>query len=167
MGEVRDGYAGLLLPPKYDPILNEEFRSLPVDAAEPKRLEVGDVITDGKGNVQVMEIDEDTRTILFESVYSSENGKPMHYTWQIKIEEGSDGNSSDITSRTRMENLKHPKVGRVLWPKIDRHAMKILGEGIARDDSDTSKQSLREKIGANALIGMGKVRDYKRGRSKK
>lgn len=167
MGEVGNGYAGLLLPQMYDPILNEDLRSLPVGADEPKRLAVGDTIIDGKGDVKVVEIDEDTKTILFESAYSSENGIPMHYTWQIRVIEGGGENSSSIISRTRMENLKYPKFGKFLWPKIDKHAMKIMGEGIARDDSDTSKKPLKKRIGAKALVGAGKLRDYKKRRSQK
>lgn len=168
MGEVGNGYAGPLLPQRYDPILNEELRSLPADAEEPKRLSVGDEITDGKGPVRVLEIDDENQIILFESIYPSEGGKePMHYTWQIKVSEGDEPNSAVVFSRTRMENLQHPKLGRFLWPKVDKTAMKILGEGIARDDSDTSKQPLKKRIGTKALAAAGKARAYKKSRAQK
>lgn len=166
MGEVGKGYAGLLLPQMYDPILRDDLKSLPVGADEPKRLVVGDVITDGKGDVAVLEIDEQTRTILFESVYfsESEGSKPMHYTWQIRIGNGIEGKSATMLSRTRMADLKNPRLGKFLWPKVDRIAMKILAEGIARDDSDITRPPLKRIIGAKALLAAGKARDYKRAR---
>jgi|GEM_PF-3463675 len=166
MGEVADGYAGLLLPQIYDPILRENLRSLPEGADEPKQLEVGDVITDGKGDVQVVEIDDETRTILFESVYSpqSDGKKPMHYTWQIRIEKGVDGGPPTMLSRTRMEDLKNPRAGKFLWPRVDKMAVKILAEGIARDDSDTSRKPLKSRLGARAINGAGKIATYKRAR---
>lgn len=169
MGEVGKGYAGLLLPQRFDPILNEDLRSLPVGADEPRRLAVGDVITDGKGDVRVVEIDEDTSTILFESVYAPGAGqnKPMHYTWQIRVGAGEAEGTTVMTSRTRMEGLKYPRIGRLLWPKVDTFASRILAEGIARDDADTSKPPLRRIIGIKALAAAGKVRDLKRKRSRK
>lgn len=167
MGEVENGYAGLLLPQMYDPILREDLRSLPVGADEPKRLTVGDVITDGKGNVKVLEIDDETKTILFESVYDFESAsaKPMHYTWQIRICEGNDSNSALMLARTRMEHLKNPRLGRFIWPRVDKIASKVLAKGIERDDSDTSRKHLKTRLGAKAISAAGKARDYRQKRS--
>lgn len=169
MGEVESGYAGLLLPQMYDPILREDLRSLPVGADDPKQLSVGDVITDGKGNVKVVEVDDETRTILFESVYDADSSgdKPMHYTWQIRISQGENTDSAVMLSRTRMENLKNPKLGRFIWPRVDRVANRVLAKGIERDDSNAAPKPLKARAGALAIVATGRARDYKQARKER
>lgn len=163
MGAVGEGYAGLLLPQRLDPLLPEHLRSLPKDAThEPKRLQVGDTIPDSHKDdrSEVVELDDDHRTIVFETRWKSENSKPgLHYTWQVTARPGETEGTTELIARTRMENLKRPALGRLLWPRIDRFAMKFIGEGISRDDSlPEPRATMGRRLGNLAIKTAGKIK---------
>ena len=159
MGAVTEGYAGPLLPARFDQILPEHMRSLPADAPEPKRLKVGDSIPDGHKDdrATVVQLDEEARTMVLDMQWTSKNHKPgLHYTWQLTVEPGESDNTAMVVARTRMENIKHNRAGQLVFPYIDRYAMKIVGEAISRDDSaPLPKQTMKQKIGSKALQATG------------
>lgn len=162
MGSVEDGLAGPLLPQRFDPVIPPHMRSLAADAPEPRQLQVGDTIPDGyPGSVgTVVEINDELKTMVVDTWWPSKKGKPgLHYTWQLTVEPGADADTSTIIARTRMENVAHKAAGK-LWPTVDRYAMRLIAEGVGRDDAaPKAPLTLRQKLGSNALAAAGKVRD--------
>lgn len=165
MGSVQDGLAGPLLPQRFDPVLPLHMRSLAADAPEPRRLQVGDMVPDGyPGSVgTVVELDDELRTMVIDTQWPSKKDRPgLHYTWQLTVEPGTEDDSSILVARTRMEHVTHKTVGR-LWPRVDRYAMRLVAEGVSRDDlAPTSPPTLGRKLGAFAIIAAGKVMDRRR-----
>lgn len=165
MGSTQDGLAGPLLPRRFDPVLPPHMRSLAVDAPEPRRLQVGDTIPDGYPNSvgTVIELDDERRTMVIDTLWPSKKGRPgLHYTWQLTVEPGAEEGTSVIVARTRMENVVHTTVGR-LWPKVDTYAMRLIAEGVSRDDlAPTAPATLRQKLGAYAVTATGRILDRRR-----
>ena len=166
IGSIEDGLAGPLLPQRFDPVLPPHMRSLAADAPEPRRLQVGDTVPDRyPGSVgTVVEIDDEQRTMVIDTQWPSKNGKPgLHYTWQLTVRQGvGDNGTSTIVARTRMENVTHKTVGRI-WPKVDAYAMRLIAEGVGRDDlAPRAPSSLRQKFGARVIAATGRILDKRR-----
>lgn len=162
MGSVEDGLAGPLLPQRFDPVLPPHMRSLVADAAEPRRLQVGDTVPDGyPGSVgTVVELDDEQKTMVIDTIWPSKKGKPgLHYTWQLTVEPGAEEGTSTILARTRMEHVAHKTVGK-LWPSVDRYAMRLIVEGVSRDDqAPQTPATLRQKLGTRAIAAAGRIKD--------
>ena len=175
MGPIGEGGAGVPIPPRLDKYLVgkklREFRSLPDDAPLPRQLQVGDSVPDGHKDDRavVVERDDEARSILFDMQWSPRKGKEgLHYTWQLLAEEGENPGTTNLTARTRMENVKHPELWARFGPSIDRSAMKLISEGITREEPNTaeSKQKLRRQI-LGGLVGGLVARELTRGSSSK
>lgn len=171
MGMVGEGFAGPLLPQRLDPIMPEQFRSLPANAPEPKRLQVGDTMPDGHRDdrAKVVELDDEEMTMVFETKWTSKTEKPaLHYTWQLTVRAGAEDNTAVILARTRMENVKHSRVGQAIFPRADRYAMRMIGEGVSRDDTaPVSRDTLKQRLGSKAILSAGKLKTFKSQRSTK
>ncbi len=160
MGPLSEGGAGVPLPPRLDKYLPggklKDFRSLPDDAPMPRELHVGDSVPDGHKDDRavVVERDDGARTIVFDMQWSPKGEQPgLHYTWQLQVEEGSASGTTNLTARTRMEHLKRPELWAKFGPGIDRSAMKLISEGIARDESVSGISERRQR--ARRIIAGG------------
>lgn len=165
MGSVEDGLAGPLLPQRFDPVLPPHMRSLAVDAPEPRRLRIGDTVPDGKpGSVgTVVELDDERKTMVIDTQWPSKKGRPgLRYTWQLTVGPGMEDGTSLVTARTRMEHVTHKAIGK-MWPAADRYAMRLVAEGVGRDDwAPEATPTLQRKIGAYAIGTAGRVMDRRR-----
>lgn len=167
MGPLSEGGAGVPLPPRLDKYLwggkLADFRSLPNDAPLPRQLQVGDSVPDGHKDDRaiVTERDDEARTVVFDMQWSSKGEKPgLHYTWQLQVQEGDVPGTTNLTARTRMENLKRPDLWTKLGPGMDRSAMKLISEGIARDEEsahDFAERELKTRRMIAGAVGGGLV----------
>lgn len=160
MGAVDEGYAALALPRRYDPMLSKKLRSLPVGGPLPKQLVEGDAIPDGHGSdravVRYINSEGPEKSVVFETEWTKKDGtKGLHYVWEVSAKEGDSPDQTIVTTRTYMENLKHPRAAALFGPSIDRFAMKLVGEGLARDDTDPSTTlGWRQKYGKSAVAAV-------------
>lgn len=165
MGSVEDGLAGPLLPQRFDPVLPPHMRSLAADAPEPRRLQIGDTVPDGKpGSVgTVVELDDGRKTIVIDTQWPSNKGRPgLRYTWQLTVEPGVEDDTSVIVARTRMVGVAHKSVGKI-WPIADKYAMRLIAEGVGRDDlAPQAPLTLRQRLGARAMAAVGRRMDRRR-----
>ncbi len=166
MGSVQDGLAGPLLPRRFDPVLPPHMRSLAKDAPAPRRLRLGDMVPDGKpGSIgTVVELDDERRTMVIDTQWPSKHDKPgLRYTWQLNVIPYKD-NTSLLVARTRMVHVAHKTVGRV-WPLADWYAMRLIAEGVERDDlAPEAPPTLCRKLGAYAMVVAGQLLDKRRDR---
>lgn len=142
MGPLDENGAGLPTPPRLDKYFRGEkirgFRSLPDDAPIPRQLEVGDSMPDGHKDDRavLVERDDEARSMVFDMQWTPKPGKvdALHYTWQLWLTEGETPGTTILTARTRMENISHPEIWAKYAPRADQMAMRVIAEGITRDD---------------------------------
>lgn len=142
MGPLDENGAGLPTPPRLDRYFRggkiSQFRSLPDDAPLPRQLEVGDSMPDGHKDDRALlvERDDEARSMVFDMQWTPKPGKQdaLHYTWQLWLTEGETPGTTILTARTRMENIAHPEVWAKYAPRADQMAMRVIAEGITRDD---------------------------------
>lgn len=166
MGSVEDGLAGPLLPQRFDPVLPPHMRSLVTGAPEPRRLRIGDTVPDGyPGSVgTLVGLDDERRTMVIDTWWPSKKGTPgLHYTWELTVEPGAENDTSTLIAKTRMEHVVHKRVGKKLWPLIDRYAMRLIAEGVSRDDlAPKAPPTLRQQLGTRVIAAAGVWMDRRR-----
>jgi hypothetical protein len=103
----------------------------------------------------VVQLDDAAKTIVFETQYAEKDGKPgLHYTWQLSLEAADTPGTTNLTARTRMENVKRTDLTTKLAPTADRIAMKIVGAGLMRDDTAPRNTERRGRhMAAAAAVG--------------
>lgn len=145
IGLDSEGGAGYAMPRNVDRILPERYRSMHGGIDAVRQVEVGDELKDGPKSVaRVVEVDGtgDDKTMVLDAKWPErKGGRPgIHYSWQVVVEPNDKG-GTDILARTRMADLKNPKLMRRIGPASDRWAMGLLRRGLNERISGNSESS--------------------------
>ncbi|HSX06455.1 MAG TPA: hypothetical protein VLG92_01925 [Candidatus Saccharimonadia bacterium] len=125
-------------------------------------LEAGARVRDAPRDsyAEVVEIDHDSRTILFKSDWPQKdpNAEPILYTYRITLEPGWGG--TIMTTDMRATNVRHPRLMQMFGQPLDAQAMKMFGRGLTRhvdpeQAAIADRDRTRKHIGSAAAIGVG------------
>lgn len=160
IGLSSEGGAGYAMPNSVDRLLKERYRSMHGNIDGIRQVQVGDELKDGPNSVaRVVEIDDsgEQKTMVLDAKWPMrKNGRPgIHYSWQVVVEPNSLG-STDVLARTRMADLKNPRLMRLIGPPSDRWAMGLMRRGLnERLNADGSHKTGAPKRLYAAALGIG------------
>ncbi|HEX5798374.1 MAG TPA: hypothetical protein VFX79_03380, partial [Candidatus Saccharimonadales bacterium] len=147
-----------------DRLLRKRYRSSHGDIEDVRQVQVGEELKDGPNSVaRVIEVDgeSETKTMVLDAKWPRrKSGRPgMHYSWQVVVGANPRG-GTDVLARTRMADLKNPKLMRRIGPPSDRWAMGLLRRGLNERISPHGESARADRLKSLkrlsvAAIGIG------------